>query len=123
MDQHPLKNKPCARHPEIITAWECKNCGTPVCPQCALALTPTSSTRFCGEKCKATYVEYQEWLTHGRPKRTFWKTFSLLGWIKHLIIVAVLLSVISLALYFVSGSFNPLTQIRALWDLISGFFM
>lgn len=118
-DLNYSKMRPCKKHPETNTAWECKNCATPICPGCAIPLTPMSSTRFCSEDCKKQFSEYQEWMTENRPKDTFMKSVSPMQWIKTAIKATVMLAIIWTILFFATGATTPLAQLGYFWGMIT----
>lgn len=99
----------CFRHPLKIAAGQCKRCHAHLCIECK-TLTPDGV--FCSRECLEDFRLFQSRLVTTRIPRS---RFSLMAWIKHIVVSAVLVLIIYGALAFLLKTTDP----GEMWDTMT----
>jgi hypothetical protein len=99
----------CINHPTKKAVEHCKQCGSPLCPECRLLLTEGI---FCSDTCYEEFREIRERIIDQKGRRA---RFSLVALLKHLAIAAVLIAFIAAVLYWWLGTLDPVEMAQKLW--------
>lgn len=99
----------CVNHPTKKAVAHCKQCLSPLCPECRLLLTEGI---FCSDDCYDAFREVRGRIIDQKGRRA---RFSLVALIKHLALAALLCILIAAILYRWLGTLDP----AEMWEKLS----